>query len=156
MFLAILNSVQDLERNGFGAVFSSVGRAHAPCVEAIVLTAGSPGSNPTPSGPILRVSPPLSASHFLCLSLSIVLSIKGEKAQKIYKTQKKRFSHGWRVNFQRTPKKKRASFSTISSVSTKEKKGASSFIKEKHILLKPSCFDFSLNQSYISENYHIK
>ena len=48
-----------------GVVFSSVGRAPAPCVEAIVLTAGDPGSNPAPSGPILCVTLLIS-----CLSLS--------------------------------------------------------------------------------------
>lgn len=37
-----------------GAVFISVGRAPAPCVEAIVLTAGGPDSKHASSGPILR------------------------------------------------------------------------------------------------------
>ena len=52
---------------------SSVGRAPAPCVEAIVLVAGDPGSNPEPSGLILRVSP-------CFLSVSTILYIKGKKA----------------------------------------------------------------------------
>ena len=50
-------------------VFSSVGKAPAPCVEATILTAGDPVSNPAPSGPVLCVIAPLSASHFLSLSL---------------------------------------------------------------------------------------
>lgn len=64
-----------------GAVFISVGRAPAPCVEAIVLTAGGPDSKHASSGPILRFTPPPPIS---CHSLSTVLSIKGIKAQKKY------------------------------------------------------------------------
>ena len=62
-----------------GIAHSSTGSAPAPCVEAIVLVAGHPGSNLEPSGLILRVIPPLSACF---LSLSTVLYIKGKKAQK--------------------------------------------------------------------------
>ena len=52
-----------------------VGFAGAPCIEAPVLTAVSPGSNPASDGLLLRVIPPLSA---FCLFLS-VLSIKRHK-----------------------------------------------------------------------------
>ena len=65
------------------AEFSSVGGAPATCVEAVVLAAGDPGSNPALSGPILRVIAPL-----LCLlfpvSLSTNLYNKGKKPQNIY------------------------------------------------------------------------
>ena len=59
------------------AVFSSVGREPAPCVEATVLTAGDPGSNLMPSGPILHVRP-------FPVSLSTNLYIKGKKPQKMF------------------------------------------------------------------------
>ena len=51
------------------AEFSSVGGAPATCVEAVVLAAGDPGSNPALSGPILRVIAPLS----LCLLFPVYL-----------------------------------------------------------------------------------
>ena len=52
--------------------------APAPCVEATILAAGDPGSNPAPSSLILHVIPPS-----LCfLSISTNLSIKGKKAPK--------------------------------------------------------------------------
>ena len=41
-----------------GVEHNSAGRAPAPCVEATVLPAGDPGSNPAPSGLILHVIPP--------------------------------------------------------------------------------------------------
>ena len=52
-----------------------VGCAGAPCIEATVLAAVGPGSNPASDGLLLRVIPPLSA---FCLFLS-VLSIKRHK-----------------------------------------------------------------------------
>jgi len=55
-----------------------VGCAGAPCIEATVLTAVGPGSNPTSEGLLLRVIPPLSAFG---LFLS-VLSIKRQKKPK--------------------------------------------------------------------------
>ena len=71
-----------------GVEHSSAGSAPAPCVEATVLVAGDPGSNPEPSGLILRVIPPLSASYFL--SISTVLYIKGKKSPKKYTLKKKK------------------------------------------------------------------
>ena len=73
-----------------GVEHSSAGSAPAPCVEATVLVAGDPGSNPEPSGLILRVIPPLSASCFL--SLSTVLYIKGKKARKNILKKKERLT----------------------------------------------------------------
>jgi len=49
-----------------------VGCADAPCIEATVLTAVGPISNPASDGLLLRLIPPLSA---FCLFLA-VLSIK--------------------------------------------------------------------------------
>ena len=59
--------------------FSSVGGAPATGVEAVVLAAGDPGSNPAPSGPILRVIAPLSAPCFLSISTNLY-----NKGKKIY------------------------------------------------------------------------
>ena len=65
-----------------GVEHSSAGRAPAPCVEAIVLVAGDPGSNPVPSGLILRVIP-LSLPPVSCLSL-LSCTLKAKKPEKIY------------------------------------------------------------------------
>ena len=53
------------------AKFSSVGRVPTTCVEATVLVAGDPGSNPAPSGPVLRVTPPLCLQFPVSLYLSV-------------------------------------------------------------------------------------
>ena len=50
-----------------GVEHSSAGSPPSPYVEAIVLVAGDPGSNPEPSGLILRVIP-LSLPPVSCLS----------------------------------------------------------------------------------------
>ena len=75
--VTVLNLVTEAE-------FSSVGGAPATYVEAVVLAAGDPGSNPAPSGPILCVIAP----YFL--SISTNLSIKGKNPKKIYFKKKKK------------------------------------------------------------------
>ena len=62
-----------------------MGGAPATCVEATVLAAGDPGSNPTPRGPILRVIAP-SLPPVSCLSL-LTCTLKAKKPKKYTKKQ---------------------------------------------------------------------
>lgn len=68
------------------APYNSVGWAGAPYVEATVLGAGGPGSNPEPSGPLLHAMTPLSASLFPA-SLKYLINWR-QKAPKIYLEKK--------------------------------------------------------------------
>ena len=62
-----------------------VGCAGAPSIEATVLTAVGPGSNPASDGLLLLVIPPLSA---FCLFLSVLSIRRHKKINKINKTDR--------------------------------------------------------------------